>query len=324
MTLRRYLKNLHPQGLVAARLILSVDKAWQEGSKDTNIVTTKEYAPQVQEALRNMIPACVHQFGTGATGWFSREGLHAFKNVQWDPNKQKSVSDTDIEAIREVSEDFFGMGEAWRKKQHKSARPTPPDNSKPSNGPRIGTPAASVPRTGHEQPITAETLLADIANRKSDAPSFGDLYHRPHDGDTAKTSHVPAGDKASISSHESDAAGCDVTFADIPDINPRHTADGDASTAKSSTHYRLQRDKSRALAAQSQEESRHLLEMLQNEREALQQALQELDNLRVSGRGHNTISPPSASRGLSCTFLVPTFLKNLRNSEQNQELTGTL
>ena len=41
MTLRRYLKNLHPHGLVAARLILSVDKAWQEGSKETNVVTTK-------------------------------------------------------------------------------------------------------------------------------------------------------------------------------------------------------------------------------------------------------------------------------------------
>ena len=41
MTLRRYLKNLHPQGMVAARLIISVDKSWQAGSKETILVTTK-------------------------------------------------------------------------------------------------------------------------------------------------------------------------------------------------------------------------------------------------------------------------------------------
>ena len=94
MTLRRYLKNLHPEGLVAARLILSVDKNWQSnGSNDTIIVTTKEYAPQVQEALRNMIPECVHRFGVGTKGWFTREGLHAFRGVHWDPTNNKSISD---------------------------------------------------------------------------------------------------------------------------------------------------------------------------------------------------------------------------------------
>lgn len=298
MTLRRYLKNLHPQGLVAARLILSVDKAWQEGSKDTIIVTTKEYAPQVQEALRNMIPACVQQFGKGATGWFSREGLHAFKNVQWDPKKQKSVSDHDIEAMREVSEDYFGMGAACRKKKHKSNRPSMENTSNHlGHGPSMGIPATSAPKADQQQTVTADTLLADIANKKSDAPSFGDLYNRPHDGDTAKTSHIAEGDEASISSHESDEAGRDdVTFADIPKIHPMQSTDGDASTAKSSTHYRLQRDKSRALAAQSQEESRQLLAQLKQEREELQQARQELEQLRLSGTAPNKVSP-SAHRG---------------------------
>ena len=298
MTLRRYLKNLHPQGLVAARLIVSVDKAWQEGSKETNIVTTKEYAPQVQEALRNMIPACVHQYGVGVKGWFSREGLHAFKNIKWDPTNQKSVSDHDIEAIRVVTEDYFGMGEAWRKTQQKASRPTSTKvGSHLKDTPvTTGTPTASIPRTQDQQTVTAETLLAEMANRKTDAPSFGDLYRRPHDGDTAKTSHNAEGDEASISSHDSDAIDGDVTFADIPDITQRTQPEGDASTAKSSTHYRLQRDKSRALAAQSQEESRTLLETLQSEREELRRTRQELEQLRVSKTGPNEVTP-SAVRG---------------------------
>ena len=201
MTLRRYLKNLHPQCLVAARLILSVDKAWQEGSKETNIVTTKEYAPQVQEALRNMIPACVHQFGTGAKGWFSREGLHAFKNVKWDPTNQKSVSDHDIEALRLVTEDFFGMGEAWRKNQKQVHRPTMGKQgaTRKESTTVTGSPNESIPTTKGQQAVTAETLLADMSNRKSDAPSFGELFRRPHDGDTAKTSHLAEGDEVSIS-----------------------------------------------------------------------------------------------------------------------------
>jgi hypothetical protein len=114
MTLWRYLKNLHPQGLVAARLVLSVDQAWKEGSRETNIVTTKEYASQVQDALRDMIPECVHKFGLGMKGWFTTEGLQAFQGVNWDPKQNKSVSDRDVEAMRIVSKDYFGMGEAWR------------------------------------------------------------------------------------------------------------------------------------------------------------------------------------------------------------------
>jgi len=87
-----------------------------------------------------------------------------------------------------------------------------------------------------------------------------------------------------------------VTFTDIPDINTRKPTDGDHSTAKSSTHYRLQRDKSRALAEQSQEESRQLLAVLQREREELQQARQELEKLRVSQAGPTKVTP-SAIRG---------------------------
>ena len=140
MTLRRYLKNLHPQGLVAARLILSVDRAWQEGSKDTNIVTTKEFAPQVQDAIRNMIPECVHRYGIGTTGWFTTEGLHAFKGVKWDPASNKSVSDKDIEATRVVAEDYFGMGEAWRHKKQTICRPTMMN----SNTGNVGDPGKTI------------------------------------------------------------------------------------------------------------------------------------------------------------------------------------
>lgn len=292
MTLRRYLKNLHPQGLVAARLILSVDKTWQEGSKDTVLVTTKEYAPQVQEAIRNMIPECVHRFGNGVQGWFTQEGLLAFQGVQWDPKNQKSVSDKDIEALRVVTEDFFGMGDAWRRKPTPPQRPGTIQQTVNTNA-NAGTPTASIRPINGLPPVTADTLLANTLNRKSDAPSFGDLYNRTHDGDTARTSHVTGADDISLSSHESDDKAGNVTFANVPTNLTRHLTqnEGDASTAKSSTHYRLQRDKSRELAEKSQAESMQLLELLQREREELHKAREELEKLRVSRTGTHPVTP---------------------------------
>jgi hypothetical protein len=296
MTLRRYLKNLHPHGLVAARLILTVDKAWQDGSKDTNIVTTREYAPQVQDALRNMIPECVHRFGTGTKGWFTREGLLAFKGIEWDPSKNKSVSDRDIEALRTVSEDYFGMGEAWRKKKEQKLRPTVRTNTSNVQT-SLGTPAASIPQPTNTNQATIATLLAATLDKKNDAPSFGDLYHRPHDGDTAKTSQQAGNDDASLSSHESDGKHESVTFANLPEtITQKVATSGDVSTAKSSTHYRLQRDKNRELAEKSQEESRRLLETLRLEREELMKAREELERLKVSATAPQTVTP-SANRG---------------------------
>ena len=165
-----------------------------------------------------MIPECVHRFGTGKKGWFTREGLLAFKGVAWDPTKNKSRSDRDVEALRVVSEDYFGMGEAWRKKTSGSKRPTM-RTQEPS--PPTGTPTASIPKTTTEKNLTTiDTLLAAITEKSYDAPSFGDLYHRPHDGDTAKTSHYAGKDDASLSSHESDKVVEDVTFADIPATLP--------------------------------------------------------------------------------------------------------
>ena len=325
MTLRRYLKNLHPHGLVAARLIISVDKAWQEGSKETNIITTKEYAPQVQEALRNMIPECVHRFGTGAKGWFTREGLLAFKGVNWDPNSHKSVSDKDIEAIRMVSEDYFGLGLAWKQKTDSSARPTGQKTTE-SEKPITGKASDSIPVSAGQKQATAEQLLEDMANRKTDAPSFGDLYQRPHDGDTAKTSR-PGADDASLSSHESDEVIECVTLANMPSIERNHRVpDGDASTAKSSTHYRLQRDKSRELAMKSQEESRHLFATLQAEREEFRKAKEELERLRVTTNGLENLRVTGNDRINTRALKEPNGTDTharQRTPSANRENTGT-
>ena len=293
MTLRRYLKNLHPEGLVAARLIISADKSWRKGSKETVLVTTKEFAPQVQEAVRNMIPECVHRFGKGTKGWFTREGLQAFQGVQWDPSKNKSVSDRDVEALRVVNEDYFGMGEAWR--QHKASAQRPNRNSE--GGRRQESEIFTAPRTtgNGQKKTTVETLMNDIANPRADAPSFGDVYNRPHDGDTAKTSIRQGNDDASLSSHESDCQSTSVTFANLSEVRTgqhRQTQNiGDNSTAKSSTHYRLQRDKSRAIAEKSQEESRVLQAELQAERDALAKAREELERMRVSTKQVNQVTP---------------------------------
>ena len=105
----------------------------------------------------------------------------------------------------------------------------------------------------------------------------------------------------SLSSHESDHNPTSVTFADLSQVQTQRTNHqttlGDNSTAKSSTHYRLQRDKSRELAAKSQEESRQLLEALRTEREELLKAREELERLRLSTSSQNHMVTPSAKRG---------------------------
>ena len=280
-TLRRYLRNLHPEGLVAQRLILSVDKAWGEGKNVTNIVTNKEYAAEVQTAISNMIPECAHRFGKGIRGWFSNEALMTFKDVKWDPNRKKTISDRDVDAKRQVEEDFFGMGTAWRKATHQpSTRPTntaTAPSSSTQTTPQLGTPAASIPTTKDKSAPTINAVLDDLTNRKTHAASFGELYQRPHDGDTAKTSQAP-GDDMSLSSKESDTKTGGIRFDGIPAESGDGQASrgGDASTAKSSTHYRLQRDASRKIAAQSRAESLQLLEELRAARE-------EIDRLHMTG-----------------------------------------
>ena len=200
-----------------------------------------------------------------------------------------------------VTEDYFGLGEAWRKNKPTSKRPTMKNdtNTQPPD-PRKHT--ANAAPVENRPPTTVETLLAEFANKKNDAPSFGDLYQRPHDGDTAKTSHNAENDDASLSSHESDTHAPSVTFANLQDINTQRppTVNGDNSTAKSSTHYRLQRDKSRALAERSQEESRQLLETLRLEREEYNKAREELERLRLTNNRPSTITP-STNRDRSGT-----------------------
>lgn len=106
-------------------------------------------------------------------------------------------------------------------------------------------------------------------------------------------------DDMSLSSHESDHNRTSVTFADLSQVQTNRqihqTTVGDNSTAKSSTHYRLQRDKSRELAAKSQEESRQLLDALRNEREELAKAREELERLRLSANTKHLVTP-SAKR----------------------------
>ena len=110
----------------------------------------------------------------------------AFKGVEWDPTKHKSISDRDVEALRVVAEDYFGMGDAWRKKKAEERRPTMrPSETNPNT--TMGTPADSTTVNGQQQ-RTVDNLLKEYTNKKNDAPSFGTLYNRPHDGDTAKTS----------------------------------------------------------------------------------------------------------------------------------------
>lgn len=202
--------------------------------------------------------------------------------------------------MRTVTEDFFGMGDAW--KTHKQPAGKRPVFQTQFSADNPNTPEASIPVTKGKTQNTVHELLEDMVNKRTDAPSLGDLYHRPHDGDTARTSRNQGNDDASLSSHESDKEQTDITIAGIPaTIRPTdETKGGDTSTAKSSVHYRLQRDKSREMAAKSQEESRQLLEALRLEREELAKAREELDRLRIS-KSNTQVVTPSVNRGQAGT-----------------------
>jgi len=224
MTLRRYLRSLHPEGLVAARLFISIDKSWQGTTDATVLVTTKEYGAQANQALINMIPECIHRYGDGTQGWFTTNGLDVFRHVEWDPKNNKSVSESDIYAMRHVAEDYFGMGDAWRQlaqTTNQTKRPTLMNDSQKNDGTSpediTGNPNESVPQQQGKKPATANDLLQALANKKTDAPSFGSVYKRTHDGDTAQTSCRDNEDNESLSSHENEDMDTDeIMFTDLP------------------------------------------------------------------------------------------------------------
>ena len=67
------------------------------------------------QAMNHMIPECLYLFGRDASKWFTNTGIHAFKDVQWNPESGRTISmDKDMSAC--VDEDSFGMGDTWRPK----------------------------------------------------------------------------------------------------------------------------------------------------------------------------------------------------------------
>jgi hypothetical protein len=272
MTLRRYLKSMTPEGSVTLRLILSIDKSWQDRSNETIIVTTKPWAAQTREVLKNMIPACIHMYQKGVEGWFTPEGLKAFEGIHWDPNKKYTVSARDIEAQREVEEDFFGMGDDWKNIE------LPGETKRP-----VMKKTSNTKTTPENNNITATTLLEGVTNKSTDAASFGAVYNRPHDGDTAKTSRHQEADEASLSSHESVEIVDAVTIDNITNVTTKlkgKSIAGDQSTAKSSGYHKAQLVKVKQIAAAHEEESKKLYKELKEERKRREQEKEELEQAR--------------------------------------------
>lgn len=232
-SLYRYLKSLTPSGQPTARLIHSIDKAWNDPS-ETIIITTKAYHQETLQALRTMIPYCAYRWGTGCVGWFTNKGIRAFEGQNWDPARKTTISEADKEVQDVVEEDYFGMGDAW-KKEEASKRPGGTTVAK------TAPPPASFP-TKKNSPSGLINSLS--AKKGGDVASLGSVYNRPHDGDTAFTTRVGTDDAASVStkgtlSHE------DKEVAEIIDVDMEEVSQATVKTktsAKTAETSRVQRE----------------------------------------------------------------------------------
>jgi hypothetical protein len=186
-TLRRYLMKAAPKGFPSQRLFVTIDQHFK--GHGFQAVTVKPFWEEAARALNNMIPECLQIFGSPAARWFTPAGLHAYKDVKWDPNSNLTISaNRDIAAC--IEENFFMMGDGWKK----------PDTPSSRKDIQEALPAALNPTS---RATTAAEYLAQRANDiQTDASikSFGDqIFDRDHDGDTVHTVIIPNDNTTPIS-----------------------------------------------------------------------------------------------------------------------------
>ena len=251
-TLRRYLMNKAPSTSVAHRLFLSVDPDWKTFS-ETVLVTMVKYEDEARAALMDMIPECSYKYGVDATGWFHSEAITAFQDIKWDPTKKTTVSEFDNEAAELLAEDYFGMGDDWIEAALPSQRPSD-----------VGPAAASLEKNKHKKtPRTAAALLAKQTEKSTDAPSFGSMFHRDHDGDTVQTT------RSAATSMQSRASGLSIiNGVEVFDLENTSTG-GDTGTIQTTRSTKATTAAFQKEIEAQRKESQLLHEALKKEREAL-------------------------------------------------------
>ena len=90
--------------------------------------------------------------------------------------------------MRELTEDYFGMGAVWKQHKAKAKWPDLHSTKEQCTSTAVGQATESVPAPDRKPSLNnVAALLVAIAHPKTDAHSFGDAYQCPHDGNTAKT-----------------------------------------------------------------------------------------------------------------------------------------
>jgi hypothetical protein len=173
MTLRRAMMSQSPPKQSTALLIHNVDVAWNQTTKHA-ITTVVGREQEAQRLLVNMIPEYLHQFGEGATKWFTGAGLLVYKDVKWNPTKGTTSSAKEHKSEEMVKEDLWGLNDKWEElKKTKASNTTRPDAS---------TLDADTMATGEESKTSTPTAdesktpgTARLGSDKSIA-SFGNLF----------------------------------------------------------------------------------------------------------------------------------------------------
>jgi hypothetical protein len=173
MTLRRAMMSRAPKNMPTGRLIHNVDASWNQPAKHT-ITSVIGRDIEAQRFLVNMIPEFLHQYGEGASKWFTGAALLVYKDIKWNPEKGTTSSSKERNSEEMVKEDLWDLNEQWEKIQvteTKSTRPATTDLD-----------ADGAKRTAINKETSPSIEQIRLASDKSVA-SFGNVYQRDHDQD---------------------------------------------------------------------------------------------------------------------------------------------
>jgi hypothetical protein len=174
MTLRRAMMSRSPKNMPTSRLIHNVDASWNRPGQHV-ITSVIGRDVEAQRFLINMIPEFLHQYGEGASKWFTGAALLVYKEVKWNPDKGTTSSAKERNSEEMVKEDLWDLTSKWSKLKVTEKATTRPDANALNT--TITTPVVT-----SDQPTPEQSRLA---SDKSVA-SFGNVYARTRDEDDTR------------------------------------------------------------------------------------------------------------------------------------------
>jgi hypothetical protein len=238
MTLRRAMMARAPKNMPTGRLIHNVDVSWNQPSKHT-ITSVVGRDREAQRFLVNMIPEFLHQYGEGASKWFTGAALLLYKDTKWNPEKGTTSSSKERNSEEMVKEDLWDLTDKWAK-----------INVADTTSIRPATNTLDSPRTTAPM-ITNDAEHHRLASDKSVA-SFGNVYNRTRDADDEKEAEAQA---MAAAAQATDLTGTQFEFSADQLENDRQKAlNGPHSTGLSMSTAAKTTDSTRLKLKQAKEE----------------------------------------------------------------------